>query len=118
MKIKKILVSASLALTALLTGLTFATSTANAGIFSTKKTTTTVTSPAYETIYQNTNETGTVTTTTDAPTYTVFQEQDGNTLPAGTTWKIDQKRVNVKNGQVYYRVATNEYVSANDVTFN
>uniref|UniRef100_UPI0019D6B917 SLAP domain-containing protein n=1 Tax=Companilactobacillus metriopterae TaxID=1909267 RepID=UPI0019D6B917 len=37
-------------------------------------------------------------------------------LAQGTGWKTDTKRVNNATGQVYYRVATGEYVKAEDVT--
>ncbi|WP_099973943.1 SLAP domain-containing protein [Lactobacillus terrae] len=49
--------------------------------------------------------------------YDVNGKQIANrALSQGTGWKTDTKRVNNATGQVYYRVATGEYVKAEDVT--
>ena len=42
---------------------------------------------------------------------------NGRALAQGTDWFTDTKRVNNNTGEVYYRVSTNEWVKASDVSY-
>lgn len=64
---------------------------------------------------------GVVTTKSDSAYYTLNND-DNNTianraLAKNSAWITDQKRTNT-NGDVQYRVATGEWIDANDVTFS
>jgi len=64
---------------------------------------------------------GIVTTKNDTDSYTLKNENNvtitNRALGKNTAWKTDMKRVDQK-GNVQYRVATGEWINANDVTFS
>lgn len=64
---------------------------------------------------------GVVTTKSDSSYYTLKNDDDktitNRALAKNTAWVTDQKRTNA-NGDVQYRVATGEWIDANDVTFS
>jgi len=64
---------------------------------------------------------GIVTTKNDTDSYTLKNEDNvtitNRALGKNTAWKTDQKRVDQK-GNVQYRVATGEWINADDVTFS
>lgn len=53
----------------------------------------------------------------DSP-YSGQHEIPGRTLPNGSQWKIDRTVSNGYNGKTWYRVATNEWVCADDFSFD
>ncbi|MCH4009559.1 hypothetical protein [Companilactobacillus sp.] len=68
--------------------------------------------------YSNESSVGTVTTNKLAPLFTANGDQASRSLAAGSDWYTDILRTNNATGQQYFRVSTNEYVRAQDVTFN
>ncbi|MQS76930.1 hypothetical protein FHL06_11315 [Lactobacillus halodurans] len=64
---------------------------------------------------------GVVTTKNDAAYYTLKDDNNdtitNRALAKNTDWATDQKRTN-SNGDVQYRVATGEWIDADDVTFS
>lgn len=65
---------------------------------------------------------GVVTVTTKEGTAAQVYDQAGNpvysrALVPGSRWVTGQKRTLLKNGKVYYQVSTNEFLSADDVSF-
>ena len=64
----------------------------------------TTTTPAFAKIY-------------DSP-YSGQHEISGRTLPNGSQWKIDGTVSDGYGGKTWYRVATNEWVCADDITFD
>lgn len=65
---------------------------------------------------------GVVTVTTKEGTAAQVYDQAGNpvysrALAPGSRWKTGQKRTLLKNGKVYYQVSTNEFLSADDVSY-
>lgn len=71
--------------------------------------------------WTTTENKGIVTTKADTPYYTL-NDDAGNkitnrALAKNTAWVTDQKRVD-QNGNTQYRVATGEWIDANDVTFS
>lgn len=65
---------------------------------------------------------GVVTVTTKEGTAAQVYDQAGNpvysrALVPGSRWKTGQKRTLLKNGKVYYQVSTNEFLSADDVSY-
>ena len=65
---------------------------------------------------------GVVTVTTKEGTAAQVYDQAGNpvysrALAPGSRWVTGQKRTLLKNGKVYYQVSTNEFLSADDVSY-
>lgn len=65
---------------------------------------------------------GIVTVTTKEGTAAQVYDQAGNpvysrALAPGSRWITGQKRTLLKNGKVYYQVSTNEFLSADDVSY-
>ena len=64
---------------------------------------------------------GIVTTKADTPYYTLVNDNNAKitnrALAKNTAWVTDQKRVD-QNGNTQYRVATGEWIDANNVTFS
>ncbi len=65
---------------------------------------------------------GIVTVTTKEGTAAQVYDQAGNpvysrALAPGSRWVTGQKRTLLKNGKVYYQVSTNEFLSADDVSY-
>lgn len=65
---------------------------------------------------------GVVTVTTKEGTAAQVYDQTGNpvysrALAPGSRWVTGQKRTLLKNGKVYYQVSTNEFLSADDVSY-
>lgn len=75
------------------------------------------TTPVVQT-YSNQQNVGTVTTNKLAPLFTANGAQSSRSLAAGSDWYTDILRTNNTTGQQLYRVSTNEYVRAQDVSFN
>lgn len=76
--------------------------------------------------FTNSDISGVVTTPIvnagDTSNITHLYDQKGNringrALAQGTDWFTDTKRVNNNTGEVYYRVSTNEWVKASDVSY-
>lgn len=76
--------------------------------------------------YSDSNVSGVVSTpmvnANDSSIVTHLYDMKGNrisgrALAQGTDWYTDTKRVNNNTGEVMYRVSTNEWVKANDVTY-
>ncbi|MCO6542560.1 MAG: SLAP domain-containing protein [Lactobacillus sp.] len=66
---------------------------------------------------------GIVTVNTPSSVMAQLYTKDGSpisdrALPSGSNWKTDLKRTVYANGEVYYRVSTNEYVKASQVSFS
>lgn len=71
--------------------------------------------------WTTTENKGVVTTKADTPYYTLVNDNGdkitNRALAKNTAWITDQKRVD-QNGNTQYRVATGEWIDANDVTFS
>ncbi len=68
--------------------------------------------------YTNNQIKKTVTTTEQTPLYDQIGVLQSRALGAGTDWYTDLQRTNNNTGTTYYRVSTDEYVNANDVTIS
>lgn len=73
-----------------------------------------------ESNWSYTKKTGYVTTRTDSEYYTLKDNDnkiiENRVLAANTSWTIDETRV--KDGSKQYRVATDEWIDADDVNYN
>lgn len=71
--------------------------------------------------WTTTENKGIVTTKADTPYYTLVNDNGdkitNRALAKNTAWVTDQKRVD-QNGNTQYRVATGEWIDANNVTFS
>lgn len=71
--------------------------------------------------WTTTENKGVVTTKADTPYYTLVNDNNAKitnrALAKNTAWVTDQKRVD-QNGNTQYRVATGEWIDANNVTFS